>query len=80
MRSLGAPEERERARLSAARLIEKIDNFLPSLPGTDIVFQKGRQARLALQARGARLGLRRYEQEMARKSRRKPLKSLKTDT
>jgi hypothetical protein len=37
--------------------LRKIDNFLPSRPGPAIVFQKGRQARLALSVRGARPGL-----------------------
>jgi hypothetical protein len=66
--------------LSAARLIEKIDNFLPSRLEPGIVFQKDRQTRLALHVRGARPGLRRCGQETTRKSRRKPLKSLKTDS
>jgi cobalamin biosynthesis protein CobD/CbiB len=55
MRSLGTPDERRTRPVGrAAALIEKIDNFLPSRLGPGIVFQKGRQAGLALPVRGAR--------------------------
>jgi hypothetical protein len=54
MRSLDTPDERRTRPVGrAAALIEKIDNFLPSRLGPGIVFQKGRQIRLALPVRGA---------------------------
>jgi hypothetical protein len=52
MKSLRVPSAAN-APSSAGCSLRKIDNFLPSRPGLDIVFQKGQQAELALLGRFA---------------------------
>jgi hypothetical protein len=67
-------------RLTAGAPDKKIDNFLPSRPGLDIVFQKADKPGCLFPMGSPRPGLGVKGQGMTREWRHKPLKSLKTDS
>ena len=70
---LGVPEERRMLPVEGRDARKKNRQFVDKPAGLGIIFQKGREAPRAFPAGGGRPGHVRFGQEMARKSRRKPM-------